>query len=76
MDIKTKSIYKNILMSFLITIPEYIKYFHSQAILGVWYAILNILTWITMFDLGIGNGLRNKLTEAITKHSGDMSRTF
>ncbi|NBH34073.1 hypothetical protein D3Z58_11015 [Clostridiaceae bacterium] len=86
MDIKTKSIYKNILMSFLIkgaaivvsmiTIPEYIKYFHSQAILGVWYAILNILTWITMFDLGIGNGLRNKLTEAITKEDQNEQRMY
>lgn len=81
MNDKNKNIQKNIIMSFIIkgaavivsmlTIPEYIKYFHSQAILGIWYAILNVLTWITMFDLGIGNGLRNKLTEAITRNDQD-----
>ena len=37
---------------------------------GIWSTILTILSWISYFDIGIGNGLRNKLTESISKRNG------
>lgn len=49
----------------LFSTPQYIKYFNDNAVLGVWYTILSVLSWITICDLGLGNGLRNKLTEAL-----------
>jgi O-antigen/teichoic acid export membrane protein len=33
---------------------------------GVWITIFSLVNWIFTFDLGIGQGLRNKLTEALS----------
>ena len=56
----------------LFSTPQYIVFFNDNSVLGVWYTILSVLSWITICDLGLGNGLRNKLTEALT--AGDTER--
>lgn len=34
---------------------------------GIWIIIVTITSWLSFFDVGLGNGLRNKLTEAIER---------
>jgi len=48
---------------------------------GVWITVFSITNWIFTLDMGIGHGLRNKLTKAITlndpiKASNILSRSL
>ena len=46
------------------SIPLMIHYL-GQEQFGVWSTLLTVLTWIVFFDLGVGNGLRNKVSESL-----------
>ena len=51
----------------IFSLPLYMSYFPDNVILGVWFTVITILSWVLSFDLGIGNGLRNNLTKALTQ---------
>jgi O-antigen/teichoic acid export membrane protein len=50
--------------SSFIVIPIMVNYLGKEQY-GIWSTLLSIVSWMVMFDLGIGNGLRNKLAENI-----------
>ena len=41
---------------------------------GVWATISSIVMWIQLTDIGIGNGLRNKLTEALAHDNRQVAQ--
>lgn len=53
-----------VIVSFIL-LPLYIEFFNDNTALGLWYTMLSVLSWVTLFDLGLGHGLRNKLPLAI-----------
>lgn len=60
----------------ILTLPAYMDYLENHQILGIWFALLSILNWVLTFDLGIGNGLRNHLTEAIANNNQTKVKTY
>ena len=64
-----------LLLSFF-SMPLYIKFFGNDDVLGLWYTILSLLTWVNICDLGLGNGLRNRLTEALALGDGEKAKSY
>lgn len=60
----------------LFTMPAYISFFNNEVSLGLWFTLLSVLTWILNFDLGIGNGLRNKLVKSLSEGRIEDSKLY
>lgn len=59
----------------LLLVPLTIDYL-NKGVYGTWLTISSIVTMIAFFDIGIGNGLRNKLSEAISKKDFTLAKTY
>ncbi len=60
----------------LLTTPAYLRYFNSQEQLGIWFVVLSVLAWILNCDMGIGNGLRNKLVESLAERDNEKVKKY
>ncbi|MCW2278082.1 lipopolysaccharide biosynthesis protein [Heliophilum fasciatum] len=60
----------------LLATPAYIRFFNDNSALGLLYTLLSVISWVLNFDLGIGNGLRNKLTVAFAKKDNDAIKKY
>ena len=60
----------------LFSMPAYIRFFNDDTTLGLWFTVLSVLNWILYFDLGIGNGLRNYLSETYAKKDTEASKRY
>lgn len=77
---------KNVIAAFLIKgsgfivsivgLPLYINYFDNKTALGVWFTMLTLVGWILSFDIGVGNGLRNKLTIALANKDYEEGKSL
>jgi O-antigen/teichoic acid export membrane protein len=75
-QIKGSFIFKGlaIFASFL-SIPLMIKYLGVEQY-GVWSTLLSIISWIVLFDIGIGNGLRNKISESLAQDNKQETHNY
>jgi len=49
----------------LLIVPITLDYLDNE-VYGIWLTMSSILYWFSFFDIGLGNGMRNYLTEAIS----------
>ena len=60
----------------LFTTPAYMHFFNNDEVLGVWFTLLSVLSWILNCDMGIGNGLRNHLVYAINEKDWTKAQKY
>lgn len=81
--VRTNNIIKNVKLTFLFKIWISIVTFLQVPIIidclgtyqnGVWLTISSLILWIDIMDIGLGNGLRNKLSEAIAEGNRRKAR--
>ena len=76
---------KNIVASFLIKatsiavslvlVPLTINYV-TPANYGIWLTLSSIVVWLSFFDIGFGNGLRNKFAQALAEGKVELARVY
>ncbi|MBR1972717.1 MAG: hypothetical protein IKA16_04715 [Oscillospiraceae bacterium] len=56
----------SVLTGFL-TARVILDFFGNQTVLGIWYTVVSALLLLLNFDLGLGNGLRQRLTRELAR---------
>jgi len=64
----------SVLLSFII-VPLTLNYVGKEEY-GIWMIISSIIAWFNFFDIGLGNGLRNKLAESLALDQVDTARVY
>jgi O-antigen/teichoic acid export membrane protein len=64
----------NFLFTILI-VPLTLKYLGALEY-GIWLTLSSLLVWLSYLDFGIGNGLRNKLSEALANGKNETGKAF
>lgn len=84
-DRRSKTLYSNIIMSFGLRIVNILIGFLLIPLListltkyeyGIWLALANMVNWINYFDVGLGNGLKNKLGEALAQKDYEKGKLY
>lgn len=82
---RTTKIVKNIFYSFFIkggsvvislVLVRVVLYLINTVQYGIWLTLSSIILWLTVFDVGIANGLRNKLTESLASKDFEKSKNL
>lgn len=84
-DERSSKLSKNILFTFLVKgyamgiqfalVPITLSYL-DKFNYGIWIVLSAILEWFSYFDIGVGHGLRNKLSEALAHNKYELAKIF
>lgn len=60
---------------YFVLVPLTLGYLNAYEY-GIWLTLSSILSWINSFDIGLGNGLRNKLAESLAVKDLDKAKSY
>ena len=82
---RTLNLQKNVILSFVLKgisigisfllVPLTLNYLESERY-GLWLTLSSIIGWASLFDIGLGNGFRNKFAEAIAVKNDSLAKTY
>jgi len=82
---RTKVVKRHIVLTFLykglaiglsyLLVPLVVSYLDVERY-GIWVTMLSVTSWVAFFDIGLGNGLRNKLAEALAVKDIRLAKTY
>lgn len=64
----------SILISFIL-VPMTLGYLNEYEY-GIWLTMNSVLSWVYLLDIGLGNGLRNKLTESLATNNYKLGKIY
>jgi len=59
----------------LVMLPLTLHYINPTRY-GIWLTLTSIIGWFSFFDIGFGNGLRNKFAESVAKGDDEKARIY
>ncbi len=59
----------------LVSVPLTLHYVNPEQY-GIWLTLSSLVSWLGYFDIGLGNGLRNKFAEAKAKGDDHLARVY
>lgn len=71
MNSRLLALYKVISMVLSLVYAPIVLGYLGTGLYGIWATVLNVVSWVNYFDIGISNGLRNKLSASLAKGEGD-----
>ncbi len=82
---RSKKALKNIIISLLakcvsvitplLIVPLTINYVNPTQY-GIWLTLSSMIGWISVFNLGLGHGFRNKFAESVAKDNQELARQY
>lgn len=83
--LRSKKVKKNIVISFFLRtinvgigfllVPLILNYL-DQTRYGIWLTMASLVMWFNFLDVGLGHGLRNKLSESNTRGENELSKKY
>lgn len=64
----------NILVSFMLV--PIVMNFVTPSQYGIWLTISSIISWLSLLDVGLGTGMKNKLTEALANNDIKLAKEY
>lgn len=58
-----------------ISVPLLLTYLGKDTY-GIWLTIFSVISWMSFFDLGLGNGLRNHLTHTFAENDNKKAQEY